>query len=313
MSALRTSALILAAGQGTRMKSAKSKVLHELGGLPIIHHVLRAVSAAQVDRIGVVVGHVAEQVQGYVRQHFPEVVFIEQKQQRGTGDAVAAAIPFLEGSDTTLVLAGDCPLVSHETLRQLLSLKTEEGVAVVLGTCELADAAAYGRVVLDGRSRPLRIVEYKDATEEERRLRLINSGLYACDSAFLTTAVRGLGSNNASGEFYLTDIVALAAASEGTRQLRIAEPTEVMGINSRLELAQLGALLKRRINDMHMANGVTFIDPQATYVEIDVNIGRDTVIYPGVYIYRGSRIGEGCTLYPGAVVNGEFPDQSVVR
>ncbi len=296
-------AIVLAAGKGTRMKSGLVKVMHHLGERPMVSWPVAAARSAGATRIALVVGHQGEKV----RELFSadsDVSFAEQVEQLGTGHAVACAGGALQGfSGTVLILCGDVPLIREETLATMLAAHRERGATVSVLTTHLENPFGYGRVVKREGGRIIRIVEEKDASEEERGICEINSGIYCVEAEFLFRAVGSLTNDNAQGEYYLTDIIARAA---GESLLCFAhpcpDPTEVMGVNDRVQLSVAAAELRRRINNGLMLSGVTMVDPAATYVEAGVEVGADTVIYPNVHLSGRTVIGCGCTIEPGVII-----------
>ncbi|MDQ3803930.1 MAG: bifunctional UDP-N-acetylglucosamine diphosphorylase/glucosamine-1-phosphate N-acetyltransferase GlmU [Acidobacteriota bacterium] len=301
--------LILAAGLGTRMRSSTAKVLHKLGGRPLIAHVCRTASAlVKGERpVYVVVGHQAEEVKEAVRAELGEggAVFVTQTEQRGTGDAVFAARDALaEANSTLLVLSGDVPLVRAETLGALVHQHRTHrgrGAACTLLSVRLEDPTGYGRVIRDEEGRFERIVEQKDATPEERQINEINAGIYCFETRLLFQALERVRPENAQGEFYLTDVPGiLRADGEDVSVYVHGDAREVSGINTRVELSEFERLLRMRtLRSLMLNGGVTVIDPQHTYVSPDAQIGRDTVIYPGVHVEGRTTIGEGCRIGPG--------------
>ncbi len=296
-------AIVLAAGKGTRMKSDLVKVMHVLGERPMISWPVEVAKTVGASRIALVVGHQADRVREYYAAD-EAVVFAQQSEQLGTGHAVACARDALTGfRGTVLILCGDVPLIRGETLEAMLVSHQQRGAAVSVLTTHLDNPYGYGRVVKREGGRIVRIVEEKDASDEERDITEINSGIYCVESEFLFRAVGRLKNDNAQGEYYLTDIIAEAAAEN---LLCLAHPCgdahEVMGVNDRVQLSVAAAELRRRINHGLMLSGVTMVDPAATYVESGVAIGRDTVIYPGVHISGNTTIGSGCLLEPGVII-----------
>jgi len=301
--------LILAAGLGTRMRSAKAKVLHRLGGRPLVAHVCRTASALQKEQrpVHVVVGHQAEEVSLAVAEELGEgrAVFVTQTEQRGTGDAVLAARAELEGANSTLlVLSGDVPLVRAETLAGLLQQHRTHrgrGAACTLLSVRLEDPTGYGRVVRDAEGRFERIVEQKDATPEERQIAEINAGIYCFETRLLFPALERVRPENAQGEFYLTDVPGiLRADGEDVSVYVHNDAREVSGINTRTELADFERLLRvRTLRNLMLNAGVTVVDPQHTYVSPDAQIGRDTILHPNVHVEGRTSIGDGCEIGPG--------------
>ena len=289
--------IVLAAGKGTRMKSDLIKVLHPVAGLPMIAWTVAAARETGSDPIVLVIGHQANAVQGTFRGA-PDIRCAMQEEQLGTGHAVASALDALSGfRGTVLILCGDTPLLGSETLKSLLAFHQGNQAAITVLTAVMDDPYGYGRVVRDDSGRVTRIVEQKDAGPEEQEIREINSGIYCMDSDFLFGNIRGIGNNNAQGEYYLTDLLSIAV-SKGLTCLALptADAEEIMGINDRVQLAEAGRILRRRINREHMLNGVTIIDPDQTYIDHGVTIGADTVIHPGCRIGGGSTIGIGCEI-----------------
>jgi bifunctional UDP-N-acetylglucosamine pyrophosphorylase / glucosamine-1-phosphate N-acetyltransferase len=298
-------ALILAAGKGTRMKSGLVKVMHPLAGEPMIRWPVEAAREAGATRVVLVVGHQAESV----REAFAKdggVSFAIQEEQLGTGHAVACAAPLLRDlRGPVLILCGDAPLVRPETLKGLLEHHTEREADVTVLTAHREDPYGYGRVIKREGGRVLRIVEEKDATPEERQITEVNSGIYCADAEFLLDAVAGLSNENAQGEYYLTDIIMTAVERDKTcLSFPVPDAEEMMGINDRVQLAAAERLLRGRINERLMLNGVTMVDPAAAYIERGVTIAPDTVIHPNVHIAGATRIGARCTLEPGVMIRG---------
>lgn len=301
--------LILAAGLGTRMRSGTAKVLHQLGGRPLIAHVCRAAAALLKEGrpIYVVVGHQAEEVKAAVREELGAdgAVFITQAEQRGTGDAVMSAREALaEANSTLLVVSGDVPLVRAETLGALVHQHRTHrgrGAACTLLSVRLEDPTGYGRVVRDDEGRFLKIVEQKDATPEERQIGEINAGIYCFETRLLFPALARVLPANAQGEYYLTDAPAiLRADDEDVSVFLHADAREVSGINTRVELAEFERLLRvRTLRNLMLNSGVTIIDPQHTYVSADAQIGRDTILHPDTHVEGNTVIGEGCEIRPG--------------
>jgi bifunctional UDP-N-acetylglucosamine pyrophosphorylase/glucosamine-1-phosphate N-acetyltransferase len=302
--------LILAAGLGTRMRSSTAKVLHKLGGRPLIAHVCRTASAlVKGERpVYVVVGHQAEEVQEAVRAELGEggAVFVTQTEQRGTGDAVFAARDVLnDAGSTLLVLSGDVPLVRAETLGSLVHQHRTHrgrGAACTLMAVRLEDPTGYGRVIRDEEGRFERIVEQKDATPEERQVSEINVGIYCFETRLLFPALERVKPENAQGEFYLTDVPAiLRADGEDVSVYTHTDAREVSGINTRVELSEFERILRlRTLRSMMLNSGVTVIDPQHTYVSPDAQIGRDTTLHPNVHVEGRTTIGEGCEIGQGS-------------
>ena len=302
--------IVLAAGQGSRMNSDLPKVLHPLAGVPMLHHALTAARALEPARIVVVTGHGAEAVARAARAFDEAVEIAHQAEQLGTGHAVAQAAPWLRGEGAALVLYGDTPFVTEDTLRALIAALSRHAVAV-LGF-EAADPGRYGRLVTRGDA-VLRIVEYLDATDEERAITLCNSGVVACRAGLLGDLVAALGNANAKGEYYLTDIVELAGARGLSAGVVRCPEAETLGINTRAELAAAEGIFQARARAALLADGVTLTDPATTYLALDTVIGRDAVIGPcthfgpGVTVESGAELRgfchlEGCHVSAGATV-----------
>ena len=307
--------LILAAGLGTRMRSDLAKVLHRLDGRPLINHVSKTAASLAPAKIYIVVGHQAEDVKAAVLEDFAadHPVFVEQKQQLGTGDAVNAARDFLAERDSTLlVLSGDVPMIRPETLGGLVQHHYRhrgKGAACTILTVKLKDPTGYGRIIRDREGLFERIVEQKDATDEQRQITEINAGLYCFETKMLFAALEKVRNDNAQGEYYLTDVPALLReAGEDVAIFQHNDAYEIEGVNNRVQLADLERLLNRRTISRFMLDyGVTFIDPKNAYISEQARIGRDTIIYPNVTIEGETEIGDGCVIRPGTrIVNSKI-------
>jgi UDP-N-acetylglucosamine diphosphorylase/glucosamine-1-phosphate N-acetyltransferase len=314
--------LILAAGLGTRMRSNLAKVLHKLDDRPLINHVCRTAAGLAPRKIYVVVGHQGDDVKAAVLSELSDgqAEFVWQKEQLGTGDAVNAAREFLENEDSTLlILSGDVPMIRAETLGGLIQHHKHHrgrGAAATILTVKLKDPTGYGRIVRDDAGMFAKIVEQKDATEEEREIREINAGIYCFDTRKLFDALAKVQNNNAQGEYYLTDVPALLReAGDDVSVYQHSEPREIEGVNNRAQLADLERILNRQtISRLMLDYGVSFIDPKNTYVSSAVRIGRETVIYPGVTIEGDTEIGDGCTIRPGTrIANSKIGTNVEIR
>ncbi len=294
-------AVILAAGKGTRMKSNLPKVLHEVAGQPMVLYPARIARDLGADPAVLVIGHEAEAVREALAGE--ELGFALQAEQLGTGHALLCAEQELQGfSGTLLLLCGDVPLLRRQTLERLLNYHAAQQAAVTVLTAEMTDPHGYGRIVRDGEA-VLRIVEEKDAAPKEKAIREINTGIYAFEAPFVFEALRGVGRDNAQNEYYLTDVVAAArAAGRKVCALVAGDAEEAMGINDRVQLARAGALMRERINEVHMRAGVTLVDPAAAYIDPQVEIGPDTVVHPGAHLRGSTRLGSGCIVEPGVMV-----------
>jgi bifunctional UDP-N-acetylglucosamine pyrophosphorylase/glucosamine-1-phosphate N-acetyltransferase len=303
--------VVLAAGKGTRMKSEVPKVLHRAGGLRLIEHVLRA--AASLDPASTVlgVGHMAEEV----RRALPErgLRFALQEPQLGTGHALLQAEPYLAGAHGTVVLlSGDVPLLRPATLRALVSTHERSGAAATVLTARVADPAGYGRIVRED-GRIAAIVEHKDATPAQRAIDEINSGIYAFAVEPLFDALRSIGSANAQGEYYLPDLVRIyRERGLKVETVQLEDSREILGVNSRRELADVAAILKSTRNDELMAAGVSIVDPASAWIGPDVTVGRDTVIHPNVYLEGRTRIGERCEINASVRIVDSMLEDGVV-
>lgn len=310
--------IILAAGLGTRMKSARAKVLHELGGSPLISYVCRAARELAPKKIHVVVGHQAAEVESAVRAAAGDSArFATQKEQRGTGDAVMAARPFLEGTDSdVLVLSGDVPLIRAKTLTAFIDKQRTSGAACSILSVRLENPTGYGRIIRDDAEQFVRIVEQKDATPEEKQVKEINSGIYCFTGRKLFVALDRVKPTNKQGEYYLTDVPQiLRSDGEKVNVYLHSDAREVSGINSRAELAEFENLLRRNtIRKLMLDAGVTFLDPSHTYVSAEAIIGRDCTLYPGVAIEGKSTIGEGCEIRSGTrITNSRLGNNVIIK
>lgn len=309
-----THVVILAAGQGTRMKSALPKVLHEISGKPMIAHVLRTAQALSPQTISLIVGHKANLVRSALAD-VEGLRFAVQEPQLGTAHALQQAEPLLAGrSGTVVLLSGDVPLLRQETLLALLATHTSSGAAATVVTAVVEQPYGYGRIVRH-EGRIARIVEERDASPAERQLREINSGIYAFDLGPLFDALRRIASQNAQGEFYLTDLIGVYRRQNlPVETVQLAGFHEIRGVNSRSELAEVSRIVRQTKNEALMAAGVTLIDPATTYVDPDVEIGVDTVIHPGVVIEGHTRIGAGCEIQPHVrIVDSQISDRVAIN
>jgi bifunctional UDP-N-acetylglucosamine pyrophosphorylase/glucosamine-1-phosphate N-acetyltransferase len=285
--------LILAAGKGTRMKSRKAKVLHKVGGAALLEHVLKA-SQPLSSRILVVVGHQADKVSALV----PTVTCVEQKEQLGTGHAVSSAREALSGfSGDLLVLPGDVPLISQKTLQDFLRFHRDGGFTASVLTADIAEPFGYGRIIRRNDDEVEAIIEHRDASPEVLKIPEINSSIYVFQTPALFEALSGVRNQNSQSEYYLTDVVGILAG----RNLRVGaykapNPVEILGINTRQELAAMDHFLRQQKCESLMAEGVTIIDPESTFIDVDVQIGPDSVIYPSVQLEGQTIIGDDVTI-----------------
>jgi bifunctional UDP-N-acetylglucosamine pyrophosphorylase/glucosamine-1-phosphate N-acetyltransferase len=308
--------LVLAAGLGTRMKSGRAKVLHELGGLPLITYVCRAAQSLSPTKTYVVVGHQAAEVEQAVRTEVGDnAEFITQIEQRGTGDAVMAARAELQDSDAlVLILSGDVPLIRETTLQSFAEQHRASGAACSILSVRLENPTGYGRIVRGEDQEFLRIVEQKDASTEEQKVKEINSGIYCFDARKLFAALKRVQPANSQGEYYLTDVPQiLLSDGEKVNVYLHGDAREVSGINTRAELAEFENLMRRNtIRKLMIEAGVTFLDPSHAYISAEAEVGRDCVIYPGVTIEGKTTIGENCQIRSGTRITNSRLGSSVV-
>jgi len=289
-----TIAVILAAGEGKRMKSSHSKVVHKVLGKSVIRRVYNAVKTAGIEECVIVVGHKQEEVRAEMQDL---VSYAVQEEQLGTGHAVMQALDVIEKSKRVVILSGDAPLISGETIENAILQSEKNHEYATIFTAEFENPTGYGRIVRDANGAVCGIVEHKDATEEQRVIKEINSSMYCFDSKALCEALKKITNNNAQGEYYLTDVIGImidSGLSVGTYQVK--NNYEIMGINDRVQLAEANQIARRLCNEKHMRNGVTLIDPETTYIEEDVVIGRDSIVYPGNILEGNTVIGEECVL-----------------
>ncbi len=311
--------LVLAAGLGTRMRSNLAKVLHELDGRPLINHVCRTAAALAPRKIYTVIGHQGEDVKEAVLEELNEeyAEFVWQKEQLGTGDAVNSAREYLENEKSTLlVLSGDVPMIKAETLAGLVQQHHNhrgKGAACTILTVQLDDPTGYGRIVRDDGGMFDKIVEQKDGTDEELKVKEINSGIYCFDTKKLFETLSKVQNNNAQGEYYLTDVPKLLSeAGESVSLYKHKDKNEIEGINNRKQLADMEKVLRRRtVKKMMLDYGVTFIDPKNVYISASASIGRDTIIHPNVIIEGETKIGDGCVVRSGTRISNSIIGRGV--
>ena len=305
--------VILAAGKGTRMRSATPKVLHRLAGLPMLDHVIRTARALAPETLTVVIGHEADRLRQHLASH-ADVEAVVQEPQLGTGHALLQAEARLSGrTGTVVLLSGDVPALRPASLRALVEThRSAEAMATVM-TAEVDRPYGYGRIVRQGPD-IARIVEERDASPAEREVKEINAGVYAFALEPLFEALRAIGAQNAQGEYYLPDLVAVYRRQRRTvATWTVPKAGEIRGINSRSELAEVGRMVRQQKNEELMAAGVTLIDPATTYVDVDVEVGADTVIHPGVHLEGSTRVGAACEIHAGCrLVNAVVRDRVTV-
>ncbi|MEI8335548.1 MAG: bifunctional UDP-N-acetylglucosamine diphosphorylase/glucosamine-1-phosphate N-acetyltransferase GlmU [Actinomycetes bacterium] len=321
-------AIVLAAGEGTRMRSATPKVLHPLAGRPMLAHLVDALTALSIDemhidRVVVVVGHGAERVtttlQDAISTSTP-VDFVEQPVQRGTGDATAVALSaFSEDAgldeDDVVVLVADVPLLRHETIEELVLLHRASDAAATLLTMHLDNPTGYGRIVRDARGQVARIVEQSDADENELAITEVNPAIYCFKRSLLAPALRRLTATNAQGEYYLTDVIGvLRDAGHSVSALTADDHLECMGVNDRVQLSAAERVLRERINTRWMREGVTMVDPSATYIDASVTLEADVRLLPGTILEGTTRVGAGASIGPNSrLINTQVGERSVVQ
>ena len=295
----KTAAVILAAGKGTRMKSKLAKVLHPVAGKPMVEYPMGLARRAGLDPLIVVVGHQAESIE----ERYAEagVRFARQEPQLGTGHAVMQALPALEGFDgRVVVMVSDAVLLSDETIARLLAEHRAAGAAISFISAVFPEIPRMGRVVRGPHGHPVRIVEDQDASEEEKRIAEINSAIYCIETPFLRESLSRLNADNAQGEYYLPDLVALAAqAGLGVHGMVVDDPQEIMGINNRAQLADMSAAIRRRRVEELMLAGVSVVDPHTTYVDEGVEVEPDTELWPNTFLLGATRVGAGCVIEEG--------------
>ena len=302
-------ALILAAGQGKRIKSDLPKVLHKVCGKEMVNHLIDTLRKGNVEDINVIVGKGAELVKENTKAR--NVSYSLQEEQLGTGHAVKCAMEFLKNKKGTVaVFNGDAPLIKEETIEELFKIHKENGNSATILTSILDDASGYGRIIRN-ENEVLKIVEHKDCNEEEIKVREINSGMYCFEIESLVECLDNLSNHNSQGEYYLTDVIGMMKEKNEKVGALVISYEETLGVNSRVQLAEVEAILRKRINNKHLENGVTIIDPNTTYIGIDVEIEQDTIIYPGNVIEGNTVIGKNCMLYPNSRINNSVIGEDV--
>lgn len=305
-------AIILAAGKGTRMKSKYPKVIHKVCGKEMVNHVINVSQKSGVNDIVVILGHESD----VVKERLPRDSMIAmQTEQLGTGHAVKMAKEYINDEDTIVVLCGDTPLIKEDTLKRLFAYHLENEYHATVLTTKVDNPTGYGRIIRDNNEDLLKIVEQKDANEEEKAVKEINSGIYCFNGKSLRESLDLIDNNNAQGEYYLTDtIYIMRDRGQKVGAYNGSTIEELMGVNSRVELSKAEEIMRRRINEAHMVNGVTIIDTNSTYIESNVEIGNDTIIYPGVMLKGNTKIGSNCVIeMNSAIENSIIGDNTEVK
>jgi len=309
----KSKTIILAAGQGTRMRSQKSKVLHQVCEKNILDYVVDASKGSGIADVAVVVGYQADEVKTSL---CPGIATILQKEQLGTGHAVLQALPFFKDLQGNLiVLVGDAPLIRPETIKGLVTEHEARGHGATVLTAEFEDPTGYGRMVKNQADELIKIVEERDATVEEKKIREINSGMYCFDAQTLILALKELNTNNTQGEYYLTDVIEIMRQmGRTTGTYMTPDPEDIQAINSKVQLSEVATVMKKRINSSLMDNGVIMIDPGATYIGCEVIVGQDSTLYPGVILEGKTIIGKDCLIGANSrLVNAEIGDHVTIQ
>ncbi len=304
-------AIILAAGKGKRMKSSMPKVVHKVCGKEMVNHVIDNVRKANIKYVNLVIGKGSETVKEHTKDR--NVTYSMQEEQLGTGHAVICAEEFLrDKKGTVAIFTGDAPLITNETIQELFKFHNNGEFAATLISSTVQDPTGYGRIIREASGEVKKIVEHKDCNEEELNVNEINSGMYCFDIEVLLTSLKSLNNDNSQGEYYLTDVIEIIKKSEEKVGAIVVPYEEIMGVNSRVQLSEAETVMRKRINHKHMVNGVTFIDCKSTYIDVDVEIGHDTIIYPGCVIQGNTTIKEECTLYSNSRICNSVIESGVI-
>ncbi|GAA3010554.1 bifunctional UDP-N-acetylglucosamine diphosphorylase/glucosamine-1-phosphate N-acetyltransferase GlmU [Tetragenococcus solitarius] len=306
-------AIILAAGKGTRMKSKLYKVLHPVCGKPMVEHIMNRVEEINPNKVVTIVGHGADEVKAQLGTRSEYAL---QEEQLGTGHAVMQAADFLKGKKgTTLVISGDTPLLTSETLDQLFEYHKGKNASATILTAQADDPSGYGRILRDRVGIVDKIVEQKDASFEEAQIKEINTGTYCFDNELLFEALDNITTDNVQGEYYLTDIIEILKDNGHTvAAYQTNDFDESIGVNDRIALSQANSIMRKRINRNHMRNGVSFIDPNTTYIDDGVKIGAETIIEPGVSLKGDTTIGENCVITQNSqIIDSSIEDNVTVK
>ncbi len=298
-------AVIMAAGKGSRMKSAHSKVVQKVAGESMVCHVVRAVGKMGVEKVIAVVGHKMEEVKSVLGD---KIVYAHQTELLGTGDAVMRAFEFIgDETEHVVILSGDAPLITEKTLSESFEFHEKNGFSCTVFTATLPDAARYGRIIKNDKGELLKIVEFADATDEEKEIREINGGMYWFRATDLKDALSKIDNNNAQGEYYLTDTIdVLKREGKGVGCFEVSDPDEILGVNTKLELTKVDAIMRRRINEAHALNGVYFQNIENTFIGPDVIIESDAEILSGTILSGKTKICADCVIGPNSKVVDSF-------
>lgn len=305
--------IVLAAGAGTRMKSKLPKVLHKVTGVSMLEHVIDVTEEIKCDKKVVVIGHGADLVKEATKHR--EIEFVFQEEQLGTGHAVMQAERLIPDNGNVIVLYGDTPLIRGESIKRFIQIHKENDYSASILTTEIDNPTGYGRIIRDEKGKVIKIVEEKDANEIQKKVKEINSGIYCFKAGELKKSLRKLDNNNSQGEYYLTDVIEILR-SEGKEigTYKLKDYTEIMGVNSRIQLAEAEKIMRKRILDKLMEDGVTIIDPSNTYVDKNVKVERDTILYPGTILTGNTKIGEDCIIGPNTrIENSKISDDVEIR